>query len=129
MLDIFFYKSKSALSAVTPIKECSDEGDCAGAFAELNQEFSQELYGRLVGLQQLVPLAADGSDDAVEQIIAECHRLRGTAAIFGQSMAGHLLGDVEDSLVMEALAMPVDSLIWSHVDTLLLSALKSAIRH
>jgi HPt (histidine-containing phosphotransfer) domain-containing protein len=93
----------SSTSQSSPAVRCkngssSESSGATAALAQLNEEFAQELPERLTKLQLLVPAAANGSPEALKQIIAESHRLRGTVGSFGLPSLINLMADIEDCL-------------------------------
>jgi HPt (histidine-containing phosphotransfer) domain-containing protein len=66
---------------------------------QLIDEYAQEMPSRLNRLRHLIPQAAVGSAEALQVIIDEAHKLRGTAGSFGLPAIGVAMAEIEDLLV------------------------------
>lgn len=91
---------------------------------EVIEEYSQELPSRLNSMADLIPRAVSGCKAALEKIIAEAHKMRGTATSFGFPDLGAAMADIEDLLTATDCSA-VDPRVWMRVDRLLWRARSS----
>jgi chemotaxis protein histidine kinase CheA len=76
----------------------------------------EELPLRLQTMERLVPAAAAGSRDALEEIIKHAHKLQGSAKIFSMARLGDAMVDMEDLLLRVSNDHFRDSSAWMRVD-------------
>jgi CheY-like chemotaxis protein/HPt (histidine-containing phosphotransfer) domain-containing protein len=94
----------------------------------LMDEYREELPSRLETLSQMALRAKEGSTEALQGIIAEAHKIRGTARLFGFPDVADATAEIED--VLRKVAADYlgfqNSLAWIKVNKALLCA-KEAI--
>jgi chemotaxis protein histidine kinase CheA len=91
---------------------------------QLTDEYAQEMPSRLNRMARLIPMAAVGSTEALQSIMHDAHRIRGTAGIFGLPAIGDAMAEIENLLMNlgnEHLGFQ-DSGAWLMIDKALWSA-------
>lgn len=92
--------------------------DSHSSLKVVGEQYRQELPARLDHLEKLLPEVAAGDNLALEEMITEAHRLRGTARIFGLPKLSDAMVDVEELLVgvSSEITNFRDSAAWLRVD-------------
>jgi HPt (histidine-containing phosphotransfer) domain-containing protein len=90
--------------SATPVKksEITAENElnrCSRIPKQLTDEYAQEMPSRLNRIAHLIPPAAVGSTEALQSIIDDAHKMRGTAGIFGLPAIGDAMAEIEDLLM------------------------------
>ena len=80
------------------MKKTDVKADFSAAFAQLKQRFSTGLAARTSEMVSLAELAAD--DKALQQLIAEAHKLAGACATFGYAVLGNQAKQIEQLAIV-----------------------------